>query len=502
MDRDEPEHLDVLIVGAGISGIAAAQALSTRSPAKSFVVLEARDAIGGTWDLFRYPGVRSDSDLSSFGYEFKPWTDRKVIAGGDRILAYLRETVAEYRLERFFRFGQRVVEAAWDGAGARWTVVSEDPGSGERTTRTCDWLFAAGGYYRYDRGYTPKIEGLDGFDGPVIHPQHWPEDLEVRGKKVVVIGSGATAVTLVPALAREGAQVTMLQRTPTYVLSLASEDAFAVRLRRLIGDRRAYALLRRRSIAIQRTLWVLAKRRPAMVRRFIRAVNVRNLPAGYPVDLHFNPPYGPWDQRLCFVPDGDLFHAISDGSAEVVTARIRRVAEHRIELEDGRTLEADLIVTATGIEVEPFGGFPMIVDGSPVRLSETIAYKGVMLSGVPNFAFSIGYTNISWTLKVGLACEYVVRLLEHMDRHGYAVAVPRPPEGGMATRPLLDFGAGYVQRALDRLPKQGPAVPWVTSTKYADDVRLLRHGPIADRYLAFTARAPRSPVAAEATATR
>jgi monooxygenase len=499
---DEPEHLDVLIVGAGISGIGAAQALSTRLPAKRFVVLEARDGLGGTWDLFRYPGIRSDSDLTTFGYEFKPWTDRKVIADGDRILAYLQDTVVEYGLERYFRFRQRVVEAAWDGRAARWTVVAEDPGSGKRTTRTCDWLFAAGGYYRYDRGYTPELEGLDRFDGPVIHPQQWPEDLDTRDKKVVVIGSGATAVTIVPALARAGARVTMLQRTPTYVLSLASEDGFAVRLRRLIGDRRAHALLRRRSIAIQRTLWVLAKRRPAMVRRFIRSLAVRQLPDGYPVDLHFNPPYGPWDQRLCFVPDGDLFRAISDGGAEVVTARIRRVTQHGIELEDGRALEADVIVTATGLEVQPFGGFPIIVDGAPVQLSETIAYKGLMLSGVPNFAFSIGYTNASWTLKVGLVCEYVVRLLDHMDRHGHAVAEPRLPGGGMATRPLLDFGAGYIRRALDRLPKQGPGAPWSTSTNYADDVRLLRRDPVEDGYLAFTARAPRTPVTSEAAAGR
>ena len=500
MESDEPEHLDVLIVGAGISGIGAAHALSTRLPAKRFVVLEARNAIGGTWDLFRYPGIRSDSDLTTFGYEFKPWTDRTVIADGDRILAYLQDTVSEYRLERFVRFQQRVVEAAWDGEAARWTVVSEDPRSGERTTRTCDWLFAAGGYYRYDRGYTPEIEGLDRFGGPVIHPQQWPEDLQTRGRAVVVIGSGATAVTIVPALVREGARVTMLQRTPTYVLSLASEDGFAVRLRRLLGARRAHALLRRRSIAIQRILWVLAKRRPALVRRFIRSRAVRQLPDGYPVDLHFNPPYGPWDQRLCFVPDGDLFRAISDGGAEVVTARIRRVIEHGIELEDGRTLDADVIVTATGLEVQPFGGFPILVDGAPVQLSETVAYKGLMLSGVPNFAFSIGYTNISWTLKVGLVCEYVVRLLDHMDRHGYVVAEPRSPDEGMVTRPLLDFGAGYVRRALDRLPKQGPAVPWVTSTSYSDDVRLLRRGPIADRHLTFTPRDPRTPAAAEATA--
>jgi monooxygenase len=501
MEQDEPEHVDVLIVGAGISGIGAAHALVTGLPRKRFVVLEARQAIGGTWDLFRYPGIRSDSDLTTFGYEFKPWTDRKVIAGGDRILEYLREAVAEYRLEGFLRFGQRVVDAAWDGSAARWTVVAEDPATGRRTTRTCDWLFAAGGYYRYDRGHTPEIDGLGRFAGPVLHPQHWPDRLETRGKRIVVIGSGSTAVTIVPALAREGAHVTMLQRTPTYVLSLASEDGFAVRLRRLIGDRRAHAVLRRRSIAIQRTLWVLAKRRPAMVRRFIRWVNIRQLPDGFPVDEHFNPPYDPWDQRLCFVPDGDLFRAIREGGAEVVTGRIRSVGEHAIELEDGRVLEADVIVTATGLEVQPFGGFRMTVDGAEVRLSQTVAYKGLMLSGVPNFAFAIGYTNASWTLKVGLVCEYFVRLLAHMDRHGYAAAVPRLPEGGVPTRPLLDFGAGYIRRALDRLPKQGPGVPWSTSTNYADDVRLLRRGPIADRWLDLTRRETQAPVPAAASTT-
>ncbi|HEY8320128.1 MAG TPA: NAD(P)/FAD-dependent oxidoreductase [Amnibacterium sp.] len=485
---DEVEHLDVLIVGAGISGIGAAHALATRRPGTRFAVLEARAALGGTWDLFRYPGIRSDSDLTTFGYEFKPWTDVKVIADADRILAYLHETVAEYDLERYLRFQRRVVQASWSGAEARWTIEVEHTGTAERSTITCDWLFAAGGYYRYDRGYTPEIAGLDTFAGPVVHPQHWPEELAARGKRVVVIGSGATAVTIVPALAREGAAVTMLQRTPTYVMSLASEDRFAVRLRRLIGDRRAHALLRRRSIAIQRTLWVLAKRRPAMVRRFIRKQTVRQLPEGYPVDEHFNPPYDPWDQRLCFVPDGDLFRAIRDGGAEVVTGRIGTVTPGGVELEDGRTIEADVIVTATGLDVQPFGGFPMVVDGADVRLSDTVAYKGLMLSGVPNFAFAIGYTNASWTLKVGLVCEYFTRLLDHMQRHGYAVAVPRLPDEGMPTRPLLDFGAGYVQRALDRLPKQGPAVPWVTSSSYADDVRLLRRGPISDAALAFSAR--------------
>ncbi|MGN6741767.1 MAG: flavin-containing monooxygenase [Amnibacterium sp.] len=489
MEPREPEHLEVLVVGAGVSGIGAAQALSTRLPGTRFAVLEARDAPGGTWDLFRYPGIRSDSDLTTFGYEFKPWTDRKVIADGERILAYLRETVAEYGLERYIRYGRRVVAASWSSAAARWTVEVEDAHTGERAALSCDWLFAAGGYYRYDRGYTPEIEGLDRFEGPVVHPQHWPAGLETRGKRVVVIGSGATAMTIVPALARGGAEVTMLQRTPSHVLSLASEDGLAVRLRALLGDRRAHTLLRARSIAIQRALWLLAKRRPRLVRRFIRWTNVRRLPAGYPVDVHFNPPYDPWDQRLCFVPDGDLFRSISDGGAQVATGRIRAVAAHAVELEDGTTIPADVLVTATGLEVQPFGGFPLTVDGAAVALADTVAYKGLMLSGVPNFAFSIGYTNASWTLKVGLVCEYFTRLLTYMRQHGYAVAVPRAPQGGMPTRPLLDFGAGYVQRALDRLPKQGPHAPWVTSMSYADDVRLLRRAPVADGVLGFTTRA-------------
>lgn len=497
MSDDDIEHLDVLIVGAGVSGIGAAQALTTRRPGTRFAVLEAREALGGTWDLFRYPGIRSDSDLTTFGYEFKPWTDRKVIADGGRILAYLRDTAAELGLDAGIRYRRRVTGAEWDGTAAVWTVQVEDTATGARSRLTCDWLFSAGGYYRYDRGYTPEIEGLDRFAGPVVHPQHWPEDLATRGKRVVVVGSGATAMTLVPALAREGAAVTMLQRTPTYVLSLASEDAFAVRLRRLLGDRRAHALLRRRSIAVQRVLWLLARRRPALVRRFIRRTNVKQLPPGFPVDEHFNPPYDPWDQRLCFVPDGDLFRAIREGGAEVVTARIRRVQEHGVELEDGRVLPADVLVTATGLEVQPFGGFPLVVDGRPVNLAETVAYKGLMLSGVPNFAFSIGYTNASWTLKVGLVCEYFTRLLALMERRGYAVCVPRLPEGGMPTRPLLDFRAGYVQRALDRLPRQGPRVPWVTSSSYAEDVRLLRQAPVADRYLAFESRPARVPAAAD-----
>ncbi|MEV4517756.1 NAD(P)/FAD-dependent oxidoreductase [Dactylosporangium sp. NPDC049525] len=487
--RAPVEHLDVLIVGAGISGIGAGRYLRTELPGKTFAILEARAASGGTWDLFRYPGIRSDSDLHTFGYEFKPWRDEESIADAPRILAYLRETATENGLDDHIRYHHRVVSASWSSDEARWSVEVDRADTGERVRLSAGWLFCAGGYYRYDEGFTPRFEGRERFTGPVVHPQQWPEDLEYTGRRVLIIGSGATAVTLVPALARAAAHVTMLQRTPSYVMPVTKKDPVANALRRWLGDERGYRATRRKNIAQQRAVWRFCQRFPKLARRLIRWVNTKQLPAGYPVDEHFNPPYGPWDQRLCAVPDGDLFRAIRKGTASVVTDRITTFTERGVLLASGRELEADVIVTATGLNVQALAGLTLTVDGRAVRLPDTVAYKGMMLSGVPNFAFAIGYTNSSWTLKIGLLCEHFCRLLAHMDATGTAICRPEVSDPAMPTRPFLDFAAGYIQRVVDQLPRQGDRMPWLTSMDYHSDVKLLRAGRVADPELRFE-RAP------------
>jgi monooxygenase len=485
----QPTSVDVLIVGAGMSGIGAAYYLQRDHPQRSYAILDAREASGGTWDLFRFPGIRSDSDLHTFGYEFKPWRDEQSIADGDRILAYLREAAAEHGIDQKIRFRSKVLSASWSSHDARWNVEVEQTDTGERATMSCNWIFCAGGYYRYDEGFSPRFEGQERFRGPVVHPQHWPQDLDYAGQRVLVIGSGATAVTLVPALAGTAEHVTMLQRTPSYIMPVPSKDKLAIRLRTLLGEERGSAVTRRMNIARQQWIWRFCQKHPKAARRFIRRLNVKMLPEGYPVDEHFNPPYGPWDQRLCIVPDGDLFRAIRKGNASVVTDRIATFTETGVLLESGRALAADIIVTATGLNVQVMGGIALSVDGEPVRLADTIAYKGMMLSGVPNFAYAIGYTNSSWTLKVGLLCEHFCRLLARMDAHGDDIARPVPADAAMPTRPLLDFGAGYVQRAISQLPRQGDRQPWLTSVNYASDVRLLRRRPVEDPDLQFSSSA-------------
>lgn len=483
------EHVDVLIVGAGISGIGAAYYLQKEHPDRSYAILEARGATGGTWDLFRYPGIRSDSDLHTFGYEFKPWRDQDAIASADKILAYLRETSAENGIDAKIRFHHKVLGAAWSSADARWVIDVERYVAGEGTEElvqiSANWIFCAGGYYRYDQGYTPQFEGRERFQGQVVHPQHWPEDLDYAGKKVVIIGSGATAVTLVPAMADTAGHVTMLQRSPTYVLPVPSKDTFANAAQKLLGAERGYALARRKNIVKQRAVYQLSQKYPAAARKLIRHLNARELPAGYPVDEHFNPAYNPWDQRLCAVPDADLFKAISSGAASVVTDRIVTFTETGVQLESGKHLEADIIVTATGLNIQLLGGMSLTVDGTPVDLADSVAYKAMMLSGVPNFAFAFGYTNSSWTLKVGLLCEHFCRLLSHMDAQGYDIARADVAEDGMATRPMLDLSAGYVQRALDRIPRQGDGEPWRVSMNYYYDVEMLREGSVVDPHLQF-----------------
>jgi monooxygenase len=477
------DHVDVLIIGAGISGIGAAWHLVDKQPQRSYAILEMRDAIGGTWDLFRYPGIRSDSDLHTFGYAFKPWTGEQAIADGPSIKAYIEETARERGIDRHIRFGHKVERAAFDSATALWTV--EGTRDGVPFTMTARWLFGASGYYRYDEGFTPRFEGIEDFAGQVVHPQHWPEDLDYAGKRVVVIGSGATAVTLVPAMARTAGHVTMLQRSPTYIMPVPSKDALGNRMRRLLGEERAYELIRRKNVWRQQGFYTLCKRHPKLTRRFIRAVNAHHLPDSAPVDVHFKPTYDPWDQRLCAVPDADFYRALKSGKASVVTDHIDRFTPDGIRLRSGDTLEADIVITATGLNLLAFGGIDFSVDGAAVELSETVAYKGMMLSGVPNFAFAIGYTNASWTLKVDLVCEHFCRLLAHAHEAGADAFVPEPADPDMETEPLLDFSAGYVLRALDRLPKQGTRAPWHLAQDYRKDTRYLREGDVEDGELRF-----------------
>jgi monooxygenase len=484
------EELDVLIVGAGLSGIGAACHLQDRSPGRSYAILEARADLGGTWDLFRYPGIRSDSDMHTLGYRFKPWTEERTITDGASILRYIRETAGEHGIDRHIRYRHRVVSAEWSSERARWTVEAERLDSGESVRLSCAFLWACGGYYRYDEGYTPEFPGQERFGGRTVHPQHWPEDLDYEDRRVVVIGSGATAVTLVPAMAERARKVTMLQRSPTYIASLPAADPIAKALRRLLPARAAYAIVRWKNVLLQTAVYQLSRRRPGLLKAMIRRGVRRALPPGYDIDTHFSPRYNPWDQRLCLVPDGDLFKAIGEGSAEVVTDRIESFTEDGIRLESGGELPADVIVTATGLNLLFIGGMRLAVDGEEVEVGKRMAYKGMMLAQVPNFAFTVGYTNASWTLKADLVSEYVCRLLAHMDEHGYDTCVPQP-DPSVAEEPLLDFNAGYVLRSLDLLPKQGSREPWRLRQNYALDLRAIRFGPVEDGTMEFRAAARR-----------
>jgi monooxygenase len=492
----QSEHHDVLIVGAGLSGIGAAVRLKCKCPGKSFALLEARDAIGGTWDLFRYPGIRSDSDMFTLGYSFKPWREAKAIADGAAIRRYIRETAQEYGIERAIRFRHRVVSAQWRSEDARWYVDVERTDTGERLRMTCSFMYMCSGYYRYDHGYLPHFEGTERFRGPIIHPQHWPEDLDYDGKRVVVIGSGATAVTLVPAMAERAGHVTMLQRSPSYVLSLPGSDPIADLLRRWLPARIAYPIVRWKNAALTTLVYQLSRRRPELVKRLLRKGAQERLPAGFDVDTHFRPRYEPWDQRLCLVPDGDLFEAIAAGRASVVTDGIETFTETGLRLGSGRELEADVIITATGLSIQLLGGVSLTVDGWPVDFAQTVAYKGMMLSGVPNMAMALGYTNASWTLKVDLVSDYVCRLLNHMDAHGHDRCMPITPDPSLPREPLLNLQSGYVMRAQEMLPKQLDRLPWRLHQNYALDVRMFKRGRIDDEGIEFSslpAAAPASP---------
>ena len=476
------EHVDVLIVGAGISGIDAAYHLQKSCPDKTYRIVEARARIGGTWDLFRYPGIRSDSDMYTLGFPFRPWAGEKAIVDGAAIRAYVEDTARAFGIDKHITFNCRVTEAAWSSADARWAVTVED-GETVRTV-TCAFLFLASGYYDYAGGYRPDWPGESDFAGRIVHPQHWPEDLDVAGKTVVVIGSGATAVTLVPALADAGARVTMLQRTPSYVVARPSRDAIASWLQRLLPLGLADGLTRWKNVLLGNYFFSLARRKPERARATILRMAAESLPEGYDVERHFAPAYKVWDQRLCLVPDGDLFAAIGDGNVEVVTDTIETFTPAGLRLASGRELAADVVVTATGLVVRLLGGIAVSVDGAAVTAAERLLYKGMMLGGVPNFALAFGYVNASWTLKADLTSRYLCRLLRHMDRHGFAVATPRP-SGDEERQPMLEFTSGYVQRAAALLPGQGRRAPWRVHQNYLKDVAAMRFGAIADGAMEF-----------------
>lgn len=483
---DENEHVDVLIVGAGLSGIGAAYHLQQKCPAKRYAILEGRDAIGGTWDLFRYPGIRSDSDMFTLGYSFKPWTEEKAIAAGPTILNYIRQTAMDNGIDQHIRFSHRVKRASWSSADARWTVEAERGETNEVARFTCSFLFLCSGYYSYEQGYTPDFKGVENFAGRIVHPQKWTGDIDYAGKRVVVIGSGATAVTLVPEMAKTAAHVTMLQRSPTYVVARPASDPLANRLRARFGPRIAYHMIRWRNVLFGMYFFQLCRRKPERARQMILAGVRMALGKDFDVQTHFRPRYNPWQQRLCLVPDGDLFRAIREGRASVVTNHIDTFTETGVRLQDGSALDADMIVTATGLNLQVMGGMTLSVDGKTIEPPQLMSYKGMMYSDIPNFATATGYTNASWTLKCDLTCEYVCRLLNHMDKHYYRQCVPRRTDPSVTEAPWLDFTSGYVQRSIAKFPKQGSKRPWKLYQNYVLDIVSLRFGRIDDGVMRYS----------------
>jgi len=480
------EHFDVLIVGAGLSGIGAAHHLQTRCPGRTYAILEGRDAIGGTWDLFRYPGIRSDSDMYTLGYSFRPWEQAKAIADGPSILKYVRDTARDGGIDRRIRFGHSVKRASWSSQDAAWTVEAERGSAQELVRFTCNFLFVCGGYYKYSEGYTPEFPGAARFAGRIVHPQKWTEDIDYEGKRVVVIGSGATAVTLVPEMAKKAAHVVMLQRSPTWVVARPAEDGLANWLRRWLPSMTAYVITRWKKVLLQQYFFNLCRRNPAYAKKLILGGVRAYLGPGYDVGKHFTPRYNPWEQRMCLVPDADLFMALRKKKASVVTDQIETFTEKGITLKSGAELEADLIVTATGLNLEVLSGIQLTVDGKPVEPPKTYNYKGLMYSDVPNLASSFGYTNASWTLKCDLTCEYVCRLLNYMTKHGYRQCTPRNTDPSVTEQPWVDFSSGYIHRSLHLFPKQGSKTPWKLHQNYARDIMTLRFGRIDDGVLEFS----------------
>jgi monooxygenase len=479
------QHFDVLIIGAGLSGIGQACQVQAALPNKTIAILERRERLGGTWDLFRYPGVRSDSDMYTFGFNFRPWRDVQVMADGGSIRQYIAETAAEFGIDDKIHYGLKVVSADWSSPESRWTVTSLHEASGETCTYSCNYLISCTGYYNYDAGYLPTFPGVDQFKGRCIHPQQWPEDLDYAGKKVVVIGSGATAVTLVPAMAGGAEHVTMLQRSPSYIFSLPALDKISQFLGRFMPDNWVYAFARKRNIAIQRQTYLACRRWPELMRRFLLWQVRRHV--GPSVDMsHFTPKYMPWDERLCAVPNGDLFKVLKSGEASVITNQIDTFTERGILLKSGRELEADIIITATGINLQLLGGMQLSVDREPREMCDQMTYKGVLVENIPNMAWIVGYTNASWTLKADIAGAYLCRLFKHMDANGYAVATPRDVDNCALDIGMFDqLHSGYVKRGNDALPRQGSKHPWKVLMHYEKDSKILLEDPIEDGVLRF-----------------
>ena len=488
------EHVDVVVVGAGLSGIGAAYHLQTMSPDRSYVILEGRDGLGGTWDLFKYPGIRSDSDMHTLGFSFKPWTEAKSIADGPSILQYLKQTVAQFGIEKNIRYGQLVTQAQWSTDDAQWTVTSTNKATGASSIVTCSFLFMCSGYYSYKKGHTPVFTGRERFTGTVVHPQSWPTDLDYAGKRVVVIGSGATAVTIVPSMADKAAHVTMLQRSPTYMVSRPDHDVMANRLRKVLPPKMAYSLTRFKNTWRQQLVYNKTRTDPDKVKQLLLGGVKMELGADYDIAKHFTPAYNPWDQRLCLVPNGDFFRSMREGKASVVTDHITSFTETGIQLASGEHLDADIIITATGLELVTLGEMDFFVDGNQVDFAKTWTYKGFAYSDIPNMASTFGYINASWTLRSDLTAEYVCRLLNHMRKLGVAQCTPRLREQdrNMKERPWIDgFSSGYMQRMMHRMPRQGDHEPWINPQNYRRDKKMFKHSPIDDGVMQFSKQSAR-----------
>ena len=488
------EHVDVVVVGAGLSGIGAGYHLQTISPDRSYVILEGRDGLGGTWDLFKYPGIRSDSDMHTLGFSFRPWTEAKSIADGPSILQYLKQTVAQFGIDKHIRYGQLVTKAQWSTDDAQWTVTSTNKATGASNTITCSFLFMCSGYYSYKKGHTPEFAGRERFKGLVIHPQEWPTDLDYVGKRVVVIGSGATAVTIVPSMADKAAHVTMLQRSPTYMVSRPDHDVLANRLRKVLPPKMAYNLTRFKNTWRQQLVYNKTRTDPNKVKQLLLGGIQLELGADYDIAKHFTPNYNPWDQRLCLVPNGDFFKSMREGKASVVTDHITSFTETGIQLASGEHLDADIIITATGLELVTLGEMDFFVDGNQVDFAKTWTYKGFAYSDIPNLASTFGYINASWTLRSDLTAEYVCRLLNHMRKKGVAQCTPRLREQdrSMKERPWIDgFSSGYMQRMMHRMPRQGDHEPWINPQNYRRDKKMFKHSPIDDGVMQFSKQSAR-----------
>jgi monooxygenase len=479
-------HVDVIIMGAGLSGIGAACHLQRNCPDKTYIVLEARKAMGGTWDLFRYPGIRSDSDMYTLGYNFKPWTNPKVIADGPSILSYIKETATEYKVEDKIKYNTKVTEIHWNTKEALWTVKCINTKTNESVAYTCIFLESCLGYYKYEKGYTPEFKGMDKYKGTIIHPQLWPEKLDYTDKEVIVIGSGATAITLVPAMTDKANHVTMLQRSPTYVVSVPNKSLFPKKMNELLPAELMYTINRTAHVGISMLQYSLSRAQPEMMKKFFIKSPTKELSKGYDVAKHFTPKYKPWDERLCVVPEADLFKAINNGKASVVTGQIDTFTKEGILLQNGEELKADIIITATGLELQMIGGVKLYIDDIEPNPNDAVVYKGMMIKDVPNFVFVVGYTNASWTLKADLASSYFCRLINETKKLNKKMFVPKSDQA-IETEPIMDFKSGYVQRAIrsGNLPKQGTKAPWKLKQNYIYDALTLNYGKIKDGYLKF-----------------